>query len=347
MLPPEGSALDPRNVIHWGAVNESRKGENLYHQHITIQESDHRDPSNHPIENIYGIGQHYSERLRDAGITTIGDIAKITDIEEFEELLMIPGKTLRKIRLRALSRLSGEIIQTTPFEFPGDRLIYLDVETDDRCTRVWLIGILVDGRFTQLYANTWDEERTILERFLDFLDNHHGYTLVTYSGTGFDTRVTIKAARRLGLESSTLQHYPHIDLCSLLRRCFIFPHHSYSLKELGSHLQYGFKQQELDGLRVAKAYQRHIESGLPIEARVFEYNEDDVKVVHHLVNHCFQLSKHTRSHHPGYLHVYPGHVIIRTKLDPWLLDAHTHDAKLRGIDVDRMRPSRARLAFSK
>lgn len=56
----------------------------------------------------------------------------------------------------------------------------------------------------------------------------------SYSGTGFDLRVILSAARRLGLDPSALLGFPHVDLCSLLRRCFIFPHHSYALKEIGS-----------------------------------------------------------------------------------------------------------------
>jgi predicted RecB family nuclease len=321
MLPVEDATLHSENIMREGVADATSTGENSHN--IYEADFDLRDPRNHPVESIYGVGQRYSERLRDAGIYTIGDVAKIRDIEEFEDLLGISGKTLSKIRLRALSYVSGEVIQISAFEFPGDRLIYMDIETDDRCRRVWLIGLLVDGRFTQFYADSWDGEKDILERFLEFLDNHRGYTLVTYSGTGFDTRVTLGAARRLGLDPTTLLDYPHVDLCSLLRRCFIFPHSSYALKELGSHLAYGFRQTGLDGLRVAQAYQRHVESGLPLQDGVLEYNEDDVRVAHHLVNRCFLLGKHNRDSHLGHLHIESGRVMFRTRLDPWLIDNNT------------------------
>ena len=80
-----------------------------------------------------------------------------------------------------------------PFRFkslrvPGERLIYIDIETDPASSRVWLIGLHADGWFTQFYAESWEKERLILERFLEFLETHRGYTFVSYSGTGFDHR---------------------------------------------------------------------------------------------------------------------------------------------------------------
>ena len=119
----------------------------------------------------------------------------------------------------------------------------------------------------------------VLERFLDFLGLHRGYTLVNYSGTCFDYRVTLNALKRHNLNLSALEEFPHVDLCTLLRRSFIFPRSSFALKELGAYFSYGFKQSDLDGLQVARAYQRHIEHGSPLGPRFFEYNEDDVRVI--------------------------------------------------------------------
>ncbi len=255
----------------------------------------------------------------------MGDIAEIADIDEFEELLGISAAVLRKIRLRALSYMSGRILQTCSFEFPGDRLIYIDIETDDRCRRVWLIGLLVDGRFTRFYADTWDEERQILERFLGFLETQRGYTLVSYSGTCFDYRVPLNALNRLGVDSSILEETPHVDLCTLLRRSFIFPRSSYALKELGGYLCYDFKQSDLDGLQVAQAYQRHVECGEPLEPWFFEYNEDDVRVIQHLIERCFRLRSHSARMSLRQLDYGGGWVFIKTKLDPRL------DARLEPI----------------
>lgn len=277
-----------------------------------------RPAESHPIESIYGVGKRYSDALRGIGVETVGDIARISEVDELEELLGMPAKVLGRIRLRALSYVSGEVLQAEPFEFPGDRLIYFDIETDPACSRVWLIGLLVDGWFTQLYAESWDQERQVLEKFMELLDTHRCYTLVSYSGTGFDYRVTLNALQRHGLDTSLLEGRRHIDLCTLLRRSFIFPHHSYALKELAAHLGYRFRQSELDGLRVALAYQRHIEYGTPLGGGVLEYNEDDVRSLKHLVDACFRLRNSSNVSHGGSLHYDPGWVFIETKLDPWL-----------------------------
>ena len=112
----------------WQSIGEAVKPRNLPDETTTTQSTQRAE--SYPIEGIYGIGRMYSEALRGIGVETISEIAKITDIDEFEELLVIPTKVLRRIRLRTLSYASGEIMQAEPFEFPGERLIYIDIETD-------------------------------------------------------------------------------------------------------------------------------------------------------------------------------------------------------------------------
>jgi len=273
--------------------------------------------STYPIERIYGVGARYAEAFKKQGIETVGDIAAIQKIDQYEEPLGIPAKILQRIRLRAKSIISGQTYQTETVEFPGEQLIYIDIETDEMCSRVWLIGLLVDGHFTQLYADNWLDERRILEELQSFLATHRGYILVSYSGTGFDIRVTLNAMKRLGIDSEVIEGFRHVDLCTVLKRSFIFPYHSYGLKELGAYLNYSFRQTDLDGLTVARAYQRHVDHGLPLEEGVLEYNEDDVKVVRHLFENCFRLKKHLDG---GEIHRTRdiSWVYFVTRLDPWL-----------------------------
>jgi hypothetical protein len=106
-----------------------------------------------PIESIYGIGKRYSEALRGIGVETVGEVDRIRDIDELEELLGIPAKVLHRIRLRALSYAGGEVLQAESFEFPGERLIYIDIETDPACSRVWLIGLLLWKLFGGTFAS--------------------------------------------------------------------------------------------------------------------------------------------------------------------------------------------------
>jgi len=90
------------------------------------------------------------------------------------------------------------------------------------------------------------------------------------------------------------------------------------LKELGAYLSYGFKQSDLDGLQVAKAYQRHVEDCYPLDHRFLEYNEDDVRVIQHIIERCFHLKSRSESLSIPKMEYRDGWVFIKTKMDPWL-----------------------------
>lgn len=152
-------------------------------------------PASYPVGRNYGVSVTYAQAFKNQGIETVDDVAAIQQIDLYEEPLGIPSKILHRISLRAKSIISGQIIQTETVEFPRNQLIYIDIETDEKCSKVWLIGLLVDGRFTQLNADSWQDEKRILEELLSFLGTHRGYIFVSYSGTGFDIRVTLNAMK--------------------------------------------------------------------------------------------------------------------------------------------------------
>jgi len=176
-----------------------------------------------------------------------------------------------------------ETYQIAPFELPTSKLIYFDIETDVDCQRVWLIGILIDDEFRQLYADSWEQEKTILEEFISVLEQNPDRSLISYSCTNFDHRVILGALRRHELDTDIMERFTHIDIGTLLNRCFIFPNQSFALKELGAYLEYPFKNSDLNGLAVALSYHSHVEDGKPIESKIFEYNEDDVKAIPHII----------------------------------------------------------------
>jgi predicted RecB family nuclease len=180
--------------------------------------------------------------------------------------------------------VENKIFQVSPFIFPEDRLIFIDIETDLACQRVWLIGLLIDSKFIQLYADSWDEEKKILSDFLAILKKHPGYTLVSYSGTNFDYRVPLYALMRVGLKTDLLESHQHFDLSHMVRNCFVFPNQSFALKELGAYLKYPFMFPDLNGMFVAFKYMKHVEDGEPLDEKVIKYNEDDVRVLPFIIS---------------------------------------------------------------
>lgn len=123
----------------------------------------------------------------------------------------------------------------------------------------------------------------ILEEFIEILKKHPNRTLVSFSGTNFDHRIPLNALRRHSLDAALFELYPHVDLSTLLKRCFIFPNQSFALKELSTYLEYPFKHPDMNGLAVAISYHSHVEDGKPLGTKIFEYNEDDVRAIPHLI----------------------------------------------------------------
>jgi len=245
--------------IEWHDTSEELKGNSLMYLH--------------------SVGHVRSAMLNTLGINTIKDLAEFQNLREIASKSSFTTAFLKKLQLRAKSVVENKVYQIAPFNLPEDNRIFLDIETDIACKRVWLIGVLIDGEFKNFYTDDWKGESRILKDFLELLEKNPDGSLVSFSGTCFDRNVIQHALTRLRLDSDILISYPHIDLCQVLRRSFIFPNQSFALKDLGKYLKYPFKYPDLDGLFIALEYQRHIEEKKRIDPKVFEYNEDDVKAL--------------------------------------------------------------------
>jgi predicted RecB family nuclease len=231
--------------------------------------------------HIHGVGPSSTWKLAMCDIQTVGELADHADLPRLSKESSISQRLLRKLQLRARSIVNRETIQTVPFQPPEDP-IYYDIETDLGCGRVWLIALLTHGEPIQLYADNWDQEKTILKQFMATINDLPDHTLVSYSGTRFDSRVITNAMKRNKLPHEPFKAKPEIDLCTRLRRSFIFPTRGYGLKELGAYLGYPFKNPGLDGRAVAEQYHRHVQEGTELDPRVLEYNRDDVKALEHI-----------------------------------------------------------------
>ena len=76
--------------------------------------------------------------------------------------------------------LEQEIMQIAPFEIFPHNVIYLDIETDLTCDKVWLIGLLVHDEVVQLYADNWNEEIFIN----DLIDNTEKGIILSWAHEG-------------------------------------------------------------------------------------------------------------------------------------------------------------------
>jgi Icc-related predicted phosphoesterase/uncharacterized protein YprB with RNaseH-like and TPR domain len=237
------------------------------------------------------VGPAYCNRLSKYGLDTIDQIIKLENFTEASSVTGLSVNHLKKIQFKAKSLVNSETFLINDFEMPQKELIFFDIETDLTSPRhVWLIGLLIDDQFIQLFAKNWEEERSILSEFLELLLKYPDRVLVSYSTKNFDYRVVLNALIRQNLDYDFFEQYPHIDLGTRLSRCFIFPNQSFALKELGAFLGYSFKHSELNGLAVGLNYLNYIEKGEELDQRVFEYNEDDVRAIPFLIEKASSLS---------------------------------------------------------
>lgn len=236
---------------------------------------------------LHNVGFQRKTEMNKAGILSIKELAEAKNLDEITKKSNFSLNFLQKLQLKAKSVMENQIYQVAPFSLP-EKPIFFDIETDIACRRVWLIGVLKDGKFTKFYAENWRHEKRNLKKFVKFLEDNPENTMVSYSGTCFDQNVLQRALSRQGIDYSLFGH-EHVDLCQILRRSYIFPNQSFALKNLGGFLGYPFKHSDIDGLFVALEYQRHVSKKKPIDLKVFEYNEDDVRSLPFIIDKVTNL----------------------------------------------------------
>ena len=81
-----------------------------------------------------------------------------------------------------------------------------------------------------------------------------------------------------------------LDLRHQLLKSYIFPTHGTGLKKVGAYLEYPFKNPWLNGLKVIMEYENHLLNGKTLGPQTFQYNEDDVRVLPHIINWAVQFN---------------------------------------------------------
>lgn len=259
-------------------------------------------PGLQPVTWLHGVGYSRGYDLYRADIRTVDDMARVPDVAAAASLSGLPASFIERSRLKARAAVENRVIQRSRMALPPDEeMAIFDIETDTRAHTVWLIGVLHRGRVEQFMIGPGDRDdrrtmpggynewgaRRVLSEFVDHLGSlaSDGCTaLVSYSGTGFDRRVTGDALARHGLDPGAFGAVRHIDACSLVRRSFAVPCQTYALKTLGAALGYRFSHSGMDGLDAALAFERHVAYGSPIDRSVLEYNRDDVLSVKHILD---------------------------------------------------------------
>jgi predicted RecB family nuclease len=208
-----------------------------------------------------------------------------------------PYNKKRYHNLQALAiRKQRTIVFDTPAIPTSSVVIYLDIETDPFLNLTYLIGLVVeiDGtvREYSFWADSTNEEESIIERFLQVVSSYDNFVLYHYGS--IETRY-LKSLKRVyngpnrHLIDMVLMR--SVNVLSLIYRNFYFPVYDNGLKSIAGYLGFRWSEEEPSGLNsiiLRKGWENTGDSGL--RKRLLVYNMEDCHATRMVVRHLSQLS---------------------------------------------------------
>jgi len=247
------------------------------------------------------IGSPSAERLRNIGIRTVEELANAS----VELLQRVPhlGHSPKVLHARARAMAQNKPILIRPPELPRGPALFLDIETDLGQRYIWLVGICAGrhGGYKSFFAETPEDEKQILLRFLDFGNRFPAANILTCSGCEFERRVIRNRLSHHGLPTSVCDRI--VDLHWILQPSVALPTDSYRVKEVGGFFGYRYKHPEWNGFAVASLYESRYQSlkketdRRKLAQKLIEYNEDDVRCLPFILDAIDQLARQV-SHSP-------------------------------------------------
>lgn len=253
------------------------------------------------LRAVDGIGAARARTLREAGY----DRAALADAP-VRELADLPGlgREVAEAAVRSARAVErDELVRTGDAPLPDDP-VFVDIETDGlRPSVVWQIGALRGGDYRAFLARDPDEERTMLEAFLDWhadRDRERGRgTLVAWNGRGFDFPVLEeRIATVLPERLSEWRSARRFDPLRWAREegNAVLPGRTNGLAAVADALDFDGDDAGLTGAETARRYRRWLDGGPePDWARHRAYCENDVRMLAHVVDAIEATNRVARS----------------------------------------------------
>jgi Icc-related predicted phosphoesterase len=154
------------------------------------------------LMQIDGIHEAHCERLWNAGVRTLGALARTTPARVGRVIGWRPEAVARYVHLARARRL-GVPQPMAPFRAPPSPRVYFDIETDPWGGNrfCWLVGVYDEATddFRQFVAEAPDKEARMLRAFAAYCRTLRGRPLVAYSGSDFDRQKTLKRLSAHGI----------------------------------------------------------------------------------------------------------------------------------------------------
>ncbi len=258
---------------------------------------------------IHGIASRRTRQLSDLGIKNIRALAK-TDIAtlslEWKELSpWAPGMSeLSKMIIHAKSWLELRPIYFGEYPLPvSDEVIILDLEYD-LLSHIWLVGLIIvnneDIECHQFFAEDTSMEKEILVNLIDLLGRYNNHQILTWYGIGADIPQLRTGWQKYKLPTNKLADLTgrHIDLYQFTLNSCRFPLKSFGLKEIGKHLGFVRKLDDIDGLVALSMYNQYLgipkknkEKRLSIKNDLLAYNREDLEATLFTLNQLKSIAQ--------------------------------------------------------
>ncbi len=259
------------------------------------------------VSLIHGIADFRQKQLYELGIKDIHTLARADAgnlYDEWKSFPFAPGASeIQKMIVHAKSWIELRPIYFGKQNFPIDNeFIIIDLEYDP-VSLIWLVGMLIvnseDVECHQFFADSANQEKVILTKMLVILEKYSNLTILTWYGLGADLPQLEKAWRKHALPSQSLHKFEekHFDLYQFTLNNCRFPLKSFGLKEIGRHLGFTRKHDDIDGLVALSMYNQYLalpkkneKERLEIKNKLLEYNKEDLEATLHVLRQLKVIS---------------------------------------------------------
>ncbi|MDD4995351.1 MAG: TM0106 family RecB-like putative nuclease [Patescibacteria group bacterium] len=235
---------------------------------------------------IHGLGRAFKEGLRQAGIKTQGQAAKV-DPSLAREIRRLGPAKLEKFREQAKVNIAGKMMV---FARPTMRCapleIFIDLEGDPMLGIDYLIGMIVRKKGKEQYvsfvARRPEDEAAMWEEFLNFMAGiSEDYILYHYHNY---EKVHFKMLFEKYGGDGELYHeidYALEDLKRTIDKSMYLPLTRYSLKCVARHLGFEWRAgEEAGGANSIIWYEKYLgdtEKNADLMQKIIDYNADDCR----------------------------------------------------------------------
>lgn len=238
-------------------------------------------------------------KLEDAGVQTVSELSKLPESATVDRVARGTLDTLRQqARLQVEARESGKNIREfLGFEYgrgfgrlpnpsPGD--VFFDIEGDPYWGTEgleYLFGTVIeDGTYSELWAHSRDEERRMLEEWVDHMTERLAVhpDMHIYHYNSYEPAALKKLMSRYGTREhevdELLRRRVFVDLYAVLRQAMRIGKESYSLKSVEDFYAFTRDAEVTEAGGSILAYQEWIEAPTDEKLRaIADYNADDCR----------------------------------------------------------------------